>query len=342
MSGPFAPPAAPVMTSLTQHVTALETGAHVAAAAFIGAVPALALADGAVLLSPGNDERRVEAHPDAGLLVAACDGTALITGGDDGRIMRIAGDGAAECIADEKGRWIDAIACGQGGAMAWSTGKRVTARDDKGRTKNWDAPSTAQGLCFAPKGYRLAVSHYNGVSLWFPNAETAPEKLEWKGSHLDVTWSPDGRFVVTSMQESTLHGWRLSDKKDMRMSGYPSKTRSFSWSHDGQWLGTSGADAAIVWPFSSKDGPMGKAPRECGIRPAKVSRVSFHPGALVIAMGYEDGFVLLCRLTDAAELLVRKADPDNGAITALAWDKTGRELLFGTDGGAAGHLKLPA
>ncbi len=126
------------------------------------------------------------------------------------------------------------------------------------------------------------------------------------------------------------------------MSGYPSKTRSFSWSHDGQWLGTSGADAAIVWPFSSKDGPMGKAPRECGIRPAKVSRVSFHPGALVIAMGYEDGFVLLCRLTDAAELLVRKADPDNGAITALAWNKTGRELLFGTDGGAAGHLKLPA
>ena len=123
-----------------------------------------------------------------------------------------------------------------------------------------------------------------------------------------MTWSPDGRFVVTSMQENTLHGWRLSDKKDMRMSGYPSKTRSFSWSHDGQWLGTSGADAAIVWPFSSKDGPMGKAPRECGIRPAKVSRVSFHPGALVLAIGYEDGFVLLCRLTDAAE----SAGPQGG------------------------------
>ncbi len=96
MSGPFTPPSPPAMTSLTQHVTALETGAHVTAAAFIGATPALALADGAVLLSPGLDERRIEAHPDAGILVAACDGSALITGGDDGRIMRIAGDGAAE------------------------------------------------------------------------------------------------------------------------------------------------------------------------------------------------------------------------------------------------------
>ncbi|MCP8939725.1 WD40 repeat domain-containing protein [Alsobacter sp. SYSU M60028] len=329
------------MTSLVQNVSPIAAGAHVIAAAFPGDAPALALADGAVLLGEAG-ERRIEAHPDAGILVAAADRKSFVTGGDDGRVVRIGADGVAETLADEKGRWIDALALAPGGALAWSTGKRVTARDEKGRARAWDAPSTAQGLCFAPKGYRLAVSHYNGASLWFPNAETPPEKLEWKGSHLDVTWSPDGRFVVTSMQENTLHGWRVADKKDMRMSGYPSKTRSFSWAHDGQWLATSGADAAIVWPFAAKDGPMGKAPRECGIRPAKVSRVACHPGALVVAVGYEDGFVLLCRLTDGAELLVRKADPDAGAITALAWDRTGRKLLFGTEGGAAGLLSLPA
>ena len=139
-----------------------------------------------------------------------------------------------------------------------------------------------------------------------------------------------------------MHGWRLPEKADMRMSGYPSKTRSLSWSHDGHWLATSGADAAIVWPFASKEGPMGKAPRECGIRPAKVSRVAFHPGALVLAIGYEDGFVLLCRLNDGAELLVRKSDVANGAVTAFAWDKPGKRLIFGTDGGAGGILALPA
>ena len=333
----------PSITSLTQFVVEHAAGEHVVAAAFLKQTPTLALADGSVLLIVGEGAaRKVEAHPDAGILTAASDGAALVTGGDDGRVVRTTADGATEEVGNAKGRWIDALAVSPRGALAWAAGKIVTARDDKGRLRTWQAPSTPQGLCFAPKGYRVAVSHYNGVSLWFPNTEAEPEKLEWKGSHLDVTWSADGRFVVTSMQENSLHGWRLPEKADMRMTGYPSKTRSFSWSHDGNWLATSGADAAIVWPFSSKEGPMGKPPRECGIRPAKVSRVAFHPGALVLAVGYEDGFILLVRLNDGAELLVRKADPERGAVTALAWDKRGKHLVFGTEGGAAGVLTLPA
>ena len=113
-----------------------------------------------------------------------------------------------------------------------------------GAVKTWSAPTTARGLAFQPKGYRVAVTHYNGVSLWFPKVEGAPQTLEWKGAHLDATFSPDGRFLVTSMQENALHGWRLTDSRNMRMTGYPAKTRSLSWSHDGAWLATSGADAA--------------------------------------------------------------------------------------------------
>ena len=149
-----------------------------------------------------------------------------------------------------------------GRACAWSAGKQVSARDESGTVKTWSAPSTARGLAFQPKGYRVAVTHYNGATLWFPKVEGAPQTLEWKGAHLDATFSPDGRFLVSSMQENALHGWRLSDSRHMRMTGYPGKTRSLSWSHDGAWLATSGADAAVVWPFKDKDGPMGKAPRE--------------------------------------------------------------------------------
>jgi WD40 repeat protein len=199
-----------------------------------------------------------------------------------------------------------------------------------------------RGLSFAPKGYRLAMAHYNGATLWFPNLDAAPEPLEWKGSHLDVTWSPDGRFVITSMQENALHGWRLQpDRGHMRMSGYPAKTRSLAWSHDGKWLATSGAEAAILWPFDSKDGPMGKAPRECGVRPARVSRVACHLKAPVLATGYEDGCILLIRLTDASELLVRR-EAEGSEVTALAWDKAGRRLAFGCEDGRAGILTLPA
>ncbi len=86
---------------------------------------------------------------------------------------------------------------------------------------------------------------------------------------------------------------------------------------------------------------MGKAPRECGVRPAKVSRVAFHPRALLLAIGYEDGCILLVRLADGSELLAR-APAGGSGLTALAWDTAGQRLAFGTDDGQAGILTLPA
>lgn len=329
--------------SLTSNVAAIEAGAPVTAAAFIGATPALALGDGYVLLAATGEEKRIAAHPDAAILVAAKAGKELATGGDDGRVVLIAEDGAARQIAHEKGRWIDALAARDDGALVWSTGKQVIARDSKGDVKTVAAPSSVRGLAFLPKGYRIAISHYNGASLWFPNAAAPPEELRWKGSHLEITVSPDGRFIVTAMQENSLHAWRLADKKDLRLSGYPAKPRSMSWSSDGHWLATSGAEASIIWPFNSKEGPMNKAPRECGVRQVKVSCVAFHPKSPILAQGYEDGMILLCRLADGAELLVRASSAgEDAAVTALSWDDAGRRLLFGAADGNAGLLTMPA
>ncbi|MGP0058044.1 MAG: WD40 repeat domain-containing protein [Beijerinckiaceae bacterium] len=328
--------------SLVSRVSPIEAGAYVTAAAFVGGTPALALGDGSILLLGQSGGQRVTAHAGGAILVAVQAGGRLVTGGDDGRVMAIDAKANCELIADEKGKWIDALALRDDFSIAWSCGKEVRARDPKGEVKGFAAPSSVRGLAFAPKGYRLAIAHYGGATLWFPNAVAKPELFEWKGAHLDVTMSPDGRFLVTSMQENCLHGWRVADKRNMRMTGYPAKTRSYSWSPDGHWLATSGAEACIIWPFRDKDGPMGKAPRECGVRQAKVSRVAFHPKALVIAIGYEDGWILLCRLEDGAEILVRgQADGAEDAISALVWGPDGRHLLFGTAEGGAGLLTMP-
>ena len=328
-------------TSLTQNVIALTGGAHVIGTHFIGSRPVLAMADGQVHIISDGQTHSLTPHAGAPILVTCGTGDSLLTGGEDGKVMRTTADGTITEIADNKGRWVDALAAGPSNSLAWSCGKSIYCQDAKGQIRMMEAPSSVRGLGFLPKGYRLAFSHYNGASLWFPNSEAKPESLEWKGSHLDLTLSPDGRFVVTSMQENTLHGWRLADKKDMRMSGYPSKVRSLSWSHDGQWLATSGAEAAVIWPFKDKDGPMGKPPRECGVRPAKITQVAFHPKALVLAIGYEDNCILLCRLTDAAELLVRRPIEGEGSVTSMAWDAAGKQMVFGTSEGQAGLLTLP-
>ena len=133
-----------------------------------------------------------------------------------------------------------------------------------------------------------------------------PEVLEWAGSHLGVVFSPDNKFLVTAMHEPALHGWRLADNRHMRMTGYPGRVRSMSWSAGGKALATSGADTVIMWPFASKDGPMGKEPAMLAPLQARVSAVACHPKQDILAAGYSDGTVLMVRLNDGAEILVRR------------------------------------
>ena len=60
-------------------------------------------------------------------------------------------------------------------------------------------------------------------------------------------------------------------------------------------------------------------------------------------LGYEDGYVMLVRLTDASEIPVRAPTSADkaGAITALAWDGPGKRLVIGGTDGYAGILTLP-
>ncbi|MCI0467822.1 MAG: WD40 repeat domain-containing protein [Beijerinckiaceae bacterium] len=327
--------------SLESHVTPIEAGAPAAAAGFLAQTPALALDDGDLLLITPAGAKRVALHQGESILAAAVTKYKFITGGSDGRVAAASADGSIQEIADEKGTWIDALAARSDGAIAWSCGKSVRARDRSGNVKTISAPSSVRGLAFMPKGYRIAFSHYDGASLWFPNTAAPPERYEWKGSHLSLSVSPEGRFLVTAMQENALHAWRIADRTKMHMQGYPAKTRSLSWSGDGQWLATSGAAAAVLWPFMDKGGPVNKSPLEIGAREAKVTCVAFHPKSPVLAIGYEDGHLALCRIPDGAEIVVRPAPEAGLAVTALAWDEAGRKLIFGTADGTAGLLAMP-
>src|ERR1700733_3940176 len=143
--------------SLTERVSPIIAGAHITAAAFLGPVAVLALGDGTAGRIDGDSEDRIPLHPDGAILTAAIAGKRLVTGGDDGRIVALDADGTHEEIFHEKGKWIDALAAREDGALAWSCGKQVFARDVHGRLKNFTAPSSVRGLVFAPKGYRLSI-----------------------------------------------------------------------------------------------------------------------------------------------------------------------------------------
>ena len=336
MADTRAPANTPSVVERTRPVTA---GAPVVAVHFLSRTAAVVLGEEAVLLvADKGDERRCAIHG-GGILSAASDGIAVITGGDDGKVFSTDVKGESRLIAtDAKRRWIDHVAAGPDGAVAWSAGKQAFAQAGKGEPRSVEVQSTVGGLAFAPKGVRLAIAHYNGVSMWFPNAQAAPEMLEWKGSHHHVAFSPNGQFLVTAMQEPMLHGWRVVDAKHMRMSGYSARVRSFAWTAGGKWLATSGSEQLVLWPFQGKDGPMGKQPKMFAAFAVRVTAVACHPKQEVVAVGYADGTILLVRIEDGAEVLGKK--PGEGPVTALGWDAAGTLLAFGTEAGEAGVIDL--
>ncbi len=83
---------------------------------------------------------------------------------------------------------------------------------------------------------------------------------------------------------------------------------------------------------------MGKQPRMVAPYEKRVVAVACHPKQEITAAGFEDGLIMLCRVEDGAEILVRR--PGEGAVSSLAWSADGSKLEFGTEAGEAGIVDL--
>jgi hypothetical protein len=163
--------------------------------------------------------------------------------------------------------------------------------------------------------------------------------LRWGGSHLAVVFSPDGRFLVSSMQEAALHAWRLADGKDMRMGGYPAKVRSLAFLGEA-WLATAGANGAVLWPFIGAGGPMGRQAMEIGWdETALVTRVAAAAGGGLLVAGLDDGRLWACDLaSDRRVTLKAEKGPPIRALTGLPDDR----VAWGDEAGGAGVIDLAA
>ena len=307
----------------------------------------VALGDGTLeIVMPGGMAETAPAHEGAILrLVLDVDGRGFVTGGDDGRVVRTSASGACSTLVDVPGRQIDVVAVSRAAAtIANGIGKEVRLFDAEGRERGGtgDHPSTVTGLAFNAKGKRLAASHYGGVTLWWTSMIGHNQtRLKWRGSHIDVSWSPDGTHVVSAMQERELHAWRVSDGDDMAMRGYAAKVRCTDWRAKPMMLATGGADCVVAWLFSGS-GPRGKPPLEVGRGIGQlVTHVAVHPSRPLVAAGFDDGRVALCELGARDEDRPLRLRPGDGSkVSALAWSADGCKLAVGTDRGALGLFDL--
>ncbi|KAB7770856.1 WD40 repeat domain-containing protein [Xanthomonas maliensis] len=246
---------------------------------------------------PGQPPSCLQVHAGAILALAADsgDGDAVLSGGDDGMFARVDTLGA-QVLARFPGQWVEHVDAAVDGSRACAVARRVHLWEPDGRVHVLEHPSSVGGIAFDPAGHHLAVAHYGGITLWTRASDGwHASQLACRGSHLAVTWSPDGRFVLSSMQEGAMHGWRVADQLQIHIAGYARKVRQWCWLGDASWLASGGSNAAILWPFDTADGPMQRSPLTLFDDDAQalVGAVCALPAPPRILAGRSDGSVLL-------------------------------------------------
>ncbi len=268
-------------------------------------------------------------------LTADCRELGFLCGADDSAVYQVNTEDKPQELMQLTRSWPDQLVTHPCGLRAVSDGLEVRLLDAEGRPVRvlGEHPSTVAGLAFDGSGRRLAVSHYNGVSLWTLNGPCSePQRLFHRGSHLNLSWSPDGRFVVTATQEKTLHAWDLVSGRDTSLGPCINKVKALSWSADGKWLLASGADTVSGWPFSGRRLPAA-APRMLGRYSEQlIGKVCANPSFALVAAGYNDGGLELVSLATRPQrysLVSASSNP----ITELVWSPKGDHLLGGDSDG---------
>ena len=282
------------------------------------------------------DSRKI--HAGAVLCMASDEKSGVIlTGGDDGTVVRIAPAGEPE-ILHSGTKWVDAVAASPRGHLGWAAGKTIHFLA-KGASAPVPVatPSTVSALAFSPDGKWLGAAVYGGALLISLADPARTQMLTWQGAHQAIGFSPDGRFCVTSMLENALHVWRIDkpDDKHGRMGGYPSKPLSFAWTADGRFMATAGAEVLVLWPFTGPDGPIGQS---AGVYSAEgtalLRMVATRPASQQIAVGFADGAVML--FDRKSQVFSPVASPAGSPVNGLAFSADGRILGFTRENGSIG------
>ncbi len=324
---------------------AFDLSETVVGAFWIGDTALFATGDGVVTAHTHDAVAWRQEGVHDGALLSACAGLGeeIITGGDDGRVAAVGVDGAVRTLAAYPGKWIEAVAArGSAKLVAASVGKEVAILSAAGEKHRFGHDATVTGVAFEPNGRRIAAAHYGGATIsWAASPESRRKTLAWKGAHLSVLWTHDAKFIVTTMQEQALHGWRLQDGQHFRMAGYPAKIRALSFTSDNKWLATAGAQEVVLWPFQGPNGPINTSAAVAGELATACTAVACHPTRAVLAAGGDDGEIALMSIASGVggggkALLI---DAPHGArVTALAWSADGRRLAIGAESGRASVL----
>ncbi|MCC9311558.1 hypothetical protein LN042_31595 [Kitasatospora sp. RB6PN24] len=231
-----------------------------------------------------------------GLLAAAFspDAAHLALSGPVGHALWRRADGRV--LAEQTGAWSSAVRWAAPDRLAVASGRRALVLDTDG-AQQWatdPAPSTVTDVAWLREGRRLASSAYGGVRCHERHTDKPVAEYKYLGSHLAIALNPNGRWICTGNQDSSIHIWRTRDGDDLTMQGYPEKIARLAFDDTGRWLASDGAPDITVWEFSGK-GPAGTSPRSLRAHET-ITALAWRPGSsAVLASAGAEGTVAFWR-----------------------------------------------
>ena len=191
------------------------------------------------------------------------------------------------------------------------------------------AAKSVSGLPSPASSAACAAACFGHVVVWDANTFIAQKEFPYGNAIYALTWSPDGRWLVAGCHDNAVHLWVPAEDLELHMSGYETRLKELSFSHDSKWLATGGGRDACVWDCTGT-GPEGREPLLLPHN-ARVCALAFQHTHGLLAAGAANGEFTLWSPSRKNPMVAEVTMPS--AATKFAWRGDDTLLAVGTEKG---------
>jgi WD40 repeat protein len=253
------------------------------------------------------------------------DGAAIATASLDGSARIWSGDGFSRSAAllGHRGQVLDVAFASDG------TGVLTVSTD--GSARMWKPAvdpilklvgrhsATGRSVAVSRDGLIASVGLDNTLRVWRRNGSVV-RTIPHRSQLVDVSFSKDGRLVLTAGQDGVARIWRLADGIELQSFGQEAPLRSADFDASGQRVVTGGADGiARIWRRA------GGPPRELRHGGGAVVAAVFSPDGRFVATAGEDAEGRVWRAA-TGKLLGKLVGQHEDDLTSIAYSPDGKLL----------------